>query len=272
MKCIISNAIKGIVILTVFATLAATASAQFTINIPKIPKIKKTQPKQEQPITTEQGTPTNVRTTAESDPGPTAKAKVPCTGDPVLGVHLEDLRKTRAEAESFTPARDYYVSTLSDRKNIYLRAAISPSERKEWLGRWPADFVNCITPELDGLAEVAKKTLPNYKLTGYNVRSAADEKIVRSGVTDLSQATVYKVAMYSASWKIEKDNYNFPTARYKHGAIWAKYTTTDDGFCRIIYVNVVQDYAGGGTYGDSYANFIRSEPAGCPADKLKATH
>lgn len=268
MKNIILNVIKGIGVLAVFATLSAPASAQFTINIPKIPKIKKTQPKQEQPVTTtEQSRPTNIETSAQSDPEPTPKAKVPCKGDAVLDVHMEDLEKTRAEAESFTPARDYYVSTLSDSKNIYLRAAISPAERKAWLGSWSADFVNCITPALDNLAAVAKKTLPNYKLTGYNVRNAADERVVRSGVTDLSQATVYKVAMYSPSWKIAKDNYNFPTARFKHGAIWAKYPTSDDGFCRIIYVNVVQDYAGGGTYGDSYANFIRSEPAGCPAGK-----
>jgi hypothetical protein len=29
------------------------------------------------------------------------------------------------------------------------------------------------------------------------------------------------------------------------------------------YVNIVQDYAGGSSYGDSTANFIKSEPAGC---------
>jgi hypothetical protein len=49
--------------------------------------------------------------------------------------------------------------------------------------------------------------------------------------------------------------------------VWARYPSRDDGFCRLIFVNIVQDYAGGGTYGDSYGNFIKSEYAGCPAGK-----
>lgn len=268
MKTIQSNILKGISILALLGMFAAAASAQFTINIPKIPKIKKPQPKQEQPApTTEQTRPTTTEVSTQTAAEPAEQPKEPCKGDAVLNVHLEDLEKTRKEAESFTPARDYYVSTLSDRRNIYLNAAISPSKRKDWLGDWPKDFVDCMNPALDGLAEVAKRTLPNYKLTGYNVKNPAEEKILRSGVTDISEATVFKVGLLSAAWKIAKDDYNFPTARYKHGALWAKYPKLDDGYCRIIYVNIVQDYAGGGTYGDSYANFIRSEPAGCPAGK-----
>ena len=45
---------------------------------------------------------------------------------------------------------------------------------------------------------------------------------------------------------------------------WVKSATLDDGFCRIVYVNIVQDYAGGSSYADSTANYINMEPAGCP--------
>jgi hypothetical protein len=38
----------------------------------------------------------------------------------------------------------------------------------------------------------------------------------------------------------------------------------DDGYCRIAYVNIIQDYSGGGSYGESRPNYIRAEPAGCP--------
>ena len=36
------------------------------------------------------------------------------------------------------------------------------------------------------------------------------------------------------------------------------------GEFEIVYVNVVQEYTGGGTYGPSKGRFIKSEPAGCP--------
>jgi hypothetical protein len=186
----------------------------------------------------------------------------------VLDVHLGDLATTKKQAAEYTPGlRDYYVQDFNDRQNIYLKASLSKSRRQEWLGSWPADFVNCMNPALDDLAAVARKTLPTYTLTGYNVHNPVEEKILRSAVNDISQATVFKTGLLSPTWKIAKDDYNFPTSRFKYGAIWAKYPNLDDGFCRIIYVNLVQDYAGGGTYGDSYGNFIKSEFAGCPPGK-----
>ena len=44
-------------------------------------------------------------------------------------------------------------------------------------------------------------------------------------------------------------------------------TMTDDGYCRIIYVNIVQDYIDKGAYGASYAVFVKVEPAGCTTGK-----
>jgi hypothetical protein len=70
--------------------------------------------------------------------------------------------------------------------------------------------------------------------------------------------------MDAATWNIEKRSNGLPNARYKHGMIYARYPSLDDGYCRIIHVNIVQDYAGGGTYADSKARFIKSEFAGCP--------
>ena len=189
-----------------------------------------------------------------------------CNSDAVTRVHLEDLAKTRNEAENFRQgSRDYYVSELSDRKNIYLEAALSPSKRKEWLGPAGEDFVKCLEPALDGLAAVARKTLPGYTgPQGYTLGTPAEKKALLSAINDLAQAKVLKVGIDEASWLIDKNSLGIPTARYKHGVIWAHYPNTDDGFCRILWVNIKQDYAGGGTYGASYGYFVSRSFAGCP--------
>jgi hypothetical protein len=192
-----------------------------------------------------------------------------CRSDPVTEVHLTDLEKTRKEAEEFRPGlRDYYVSELNDRKNIYLEAALSPSRRKEWLGRADEDFVKCMEPALDGLAAVARKTLPGYTgPAGYTLGTPAEKKALLSAINDIGQARVLKVGIKQPNWLIAKNSFDLPTARYKHGVIWAQYPNSDDGFCRIFWVNIKQDYAGGGTYGASYGYFVSRAFAGCPAGR-----
>ena len=210
---------------------------------------------------------------AEAEPEYKALVATPvvkdCSSDPVTNVHLADLEKTRKEAEEFRPGlRDYYVSTLSDRKNRYLEAALSPSERKEWLGGSPEDFVKCLNPALDGLAAAARKTLPGYTgPAGYTLGTPAEKKALLSAIDDIAQAKVLKVGIKEANWLIDKNSLGIPTARYKHGVIWAQYPNRDDGFCRIFWVNIKQDYAGGGTYGASYGYFVSRAFAGCPAGK-----
>jgi hypothetical protein len=147
---------------------------------------------------------------------------------------------------------------------MYLKAALSPSRRSEWFKNL-GDLADCVTPALDNLAGVARKTLPLYQAPAYNIHNPAEERLLLAAVKDIGEAKVFKTGMLSASWRIAKDDYNFPTSRYKYGMIWARYPNRDDGFCRLIFVNIVQDYSGGGTYGDSYGNFIKSEYAGCPA-------
>ena len=192
-----------------------------------------------------------------------------CKSDAVTSVHLGDLEKTRKEAEEFRPGvRGYYVSELNDRKNIYLEAALSPTRRKEWLGGAPEDFVKCMEPALDGLAAVARKTLPGYTgPQGYTLGTPAEKKALLSAINDIAQAKVLKVGIDEANWLIDKNSLGIPTARYKHGVIWAQYPNSDDGFCRIFWVNIKQDYAGGGTYGASYGYYVSRAFAGCPAGK-----
>jgi hypothetical protein len=260
--------LAGMLVLIALLVLANTVTAQFTITIPKIPKIKKTQPQPSQtpePSTDLPSTPTSPSTPET----PATPARNDCS-DSFTEVHNEGMRKTLKEAEEYTPTlRNYYVEDFSDNRNEYLRAAISPSERKEWLTSHnikPEDYP-CFVPLFDQIAAAAKKTLPTYQPKGYILGTPAEFKLMRDKVDDLADATVLKIGIKSPSWLIEKDNYNFPTSRYKYGMIWVRNPKLDDGYCRIVFVNIIQDYAGGGTYGDSYGSFIKSEPAGCQAGK-----
>ena len=258
--------LAGVFALVTVFILANAANAQFTITIPKIPKIKKTQPQPSQTPETSAESP-STPASPETPETPATPAKNDCS-DPFTEVHNESMRKTLKEAEEYTPTlRNYYVQDFNDNRNEYLWAAISPGRRKEWLTdhNIKTEDYRCFVPLFDQIAAAAKKTLPAYQPKGYTLGTPAEFKLIRDQVNDLSEGTVIKVGVKSPNWIIEKDNYNFPTARFKYGMVWARYPKKDDGYCRIIFVNIVQDYAGGGTYGASYGNFIKSEPAGCPA-------
>jgi hypothetical protein len=239
-----------------------SADAQFPML--KLPKIKKP--------ATEPTAPTSETQTAAPRASQAASTSTPanggCKDDAAVGIHLGNIETTRKEAADYRPgARAYYVEDFNDNENIYLKAALSPKERNEWLKDWPTDDVKCLTPALDELAEVARKTLPSYSGPPYNFHNPAEEKLLLTDIDDISEAKVLRAGFKEASWLIAKDRYDFPTSRFKHGIVYARYPNVDDGFCRVLYVNIVQDYAGGGTYADSHASYISTEFAGCPAGK-----
>jgi hypothetical protein len=189
-----------------------------------------------------------------------------CKDNAVFEVHNENVEITKKQAAEYRPGlRDYYVQDFNDAENVYLKAAISKRRRDEWLARWQDRSIpKCMVPVLDELAVIAKKTLPSYRPTGFTVRNAVDEKVLRDGVNDIANATVLGGGFRPGPWKIETRGNGIPRARYKHGMLYLKYSTTDDGFCRMVHVNLVQDYSGGGTYGGSRPLFIKTEPVGCP--------
>ena len=124
------------------------------------------------------------------------------------------------------------------------------------------------TDGADGLAAVARKTLPGYTgPQGYTFGTPAEKSALLSAINDIRQAKVLKVGIKQTNWLIDKNSLGIPTARYKHGVIWAQYPNRDDGFCRILWVNIKQDYAGGGTYSASYGYFVSRAFAGCPAGR-----
>lgn len=182
--------------------------------------------------------------------------------------HYGDAYKTLQEVEAFRPGKsDYYVRELSDRRNEYLLAGISPHFRKDWFAshKIAEKDHHCMSGIFDAIGAAAKLTLPNYQPRGYTHHESGEDDLIKNAIKDeVPDAEFIDVGVSSPSWKIEKHGNGVPSSRYKYGMAWVKSATFDDGFCRIAYVNIVQDYAGGSSYGDSVANSISMEPAGCP--------
>ena len=189
-----------------------------------------------------------------------------CSDNPVFQIHNENVDVTKKQAAEYKPGlRNFYVRDFNDNQNIYLKAAISANQRREWFSIWKDPSVpKCLAPVLDELAAIARKTLPSYRPTGFNVRNAAEEALLRNAVTNIADLKVIAGGFTSNNWQIEHRGNGIPRLRYRNGMLYVKNPKHDDGFCRIVHVNLVQDYSGGGTYGATRPAFIKSEPAGCP--------
>lgn len=207
----------------------------------------------------------------EVDDSPVVKSEISShppkgCGGGFYGVHYGDAYKTLREAEDYKAGkRDYYVRELSDRRNEYLWAAISPTFRAEWFSshKIAEKDQHCMSGIFDELGAAAKRTLPKYQPRGYVHHQDDDDDLITAAIKqELPDAEILKVGVSSPTWNIDKRSNGIPDSRYKYGMAWVK-PKSDDGFCRIAYINIVQDYAGGESYAESVANYISMEPAGC---------
>ncbi|MEP7075373.1 MAG: hypothetical protein ABI878_06150 [Acidobacteriota bacterium] len=265
---------------TLMLVLATASFGQFTITIPKIPKIKKpttdTQNQNQNNTNNNNNNSNNndQQNTSNNNNNQTSNAKSGGCDQYsfVYGVFVDDIKKKQEEASSYTGPQDkiYYVAETQD---DYIRLAVSKSRRDKWFAdkkmtEYRQDTAcNKLDPALDDLAAAVAKTIHLYvpEAGKFAARNPAEEALMKKQVTDLGNDKIFKIGLASANWNIGKDDYNFPINRYKYGMIYLKPTGTDDPYCRMIFVNVIQDYAGGGTYGATYGRFIKSEIAGCPA-------
>jgi hypothetical protein len=252
---------------------AQSLSAQITITIPKLPKIKKDKPQPTPQPTPEQSTNTDRNQTNNQsednradDSSDTKKEQGECETNPVARLVVDELTKMREDIDGFTPDRGWFYNVIPTYK--YLLMSVSPAARKKWQEDFK-EIGNCpkIVAGLDKLGISAAKKLP-LRLpdkSNYPVHNLAEEKLMKSKINDLVNHKIHYIGIKQANWLIEKNDYGIPTARYKHGMVWVRYTPNDHPYCRAYYINIIQDYAGGGTYGASYANFIDESLVGCPA-------
>jgi hypothetical protein len=255
----------------VFICLSGTAQAQFTINIPNFPKIKKEPkptpaPPQEAPPQEETRNTSNTNSSQSNNDTP-APAKANCEDDAVYGVWREDIQKTADDAKSWSPgARDYFVRDFNDNHNKYLKMALSQSYRDDEMESWKDSAIaGCLNARLDELNAVASKSILTYTPAGYTLGTPADKAALRAALTDISKAQVFQVGVKDMNWRIVSNSLGIPEGRKKLGKLWVKYP--GDKYCKIVWANVWQQYAGGGTYNSSTGDFIAWEFAGCPAGK-----
>ena len=266
-------------ILTAFSL--QTASAQITINIPEIPRIRKPkreQPKQPDPPRPEQPTatttddgPTNQPTTSETrESQPTSKPADKYADNVAVNFHIEEIQKREKEVNEYNPADDAYMVSASNED--YLLFAVSPRAREKWMKGFGILDIretpnNRVDAALDALAAAAAKKLPIYlpNAANFAFRNPLEEKMMKGKLDNLATLKIHKIGLAHGTWQISKNDFGLPTARYKRGYIWVRDTADDHPYCRLYQVNIIQDYAGGGTYGASYARFLDNTLFGCPA-------
>jgi hypothetical protein len=270
-----------IALLTVFALGLQAALAQLPINIPKIPKIKKDKqekPKQETPTTPEKESPandTNQSNENKSDDNrntenETKKSEQDLPDSPAYRMWFDELQEALKEAEAYTPNSDRAIYTYSGKYDWGL-LAVSASARNEWfedIAEWrKANPRNKFDAAFDKLAALLAKHMPANKgaLANYKFRNPADEKILKTAFEDITRYQFYSYGIKQSNWLIEKNDIGIPVARYKHAVFYLKDKKGDHPYCYLTYVNIIQDYSGGGTYAASRARFIEDQLVGCPA-------
>ena len=184
-----------------------------------------------------------------------------------LTFFLEKIAKAQQAADEYTPETRSYL--VGSGEYEWLERAVSPKAREEWSKKWltKPNEQKKFNEVLDALAATAAKKLPLCQTNpkAYNFRNPSGETMMKAKLGSLSKLKIHKIGFKEAAWLIDKNSLGIPTARYKHGMLWVRDSTDDHPYCKVLYINIIQDYAGGGTYGASYAKFIGSELAGCPA-------
>ncbi len=273
-----NNSILMFAFLIVFAFAADMASAQITINIPKIPKIpkiKKNKPQQPQPesSTTTDKSQSNDNQSGDnqtSEDSNTEKEPDKCETDGWLRLVVDEVTKMQKDIDTYTPdsGRLYYGSPTYD----YLLISVSRAAKQQWQKDFKQNEVmNCpkMVSAFEKLSVSAAKKQPLVMpdKSVYPIQNPALEKMMKSKIDGLASHKILHTGIKQANWLIDKNDIGISTARYKHGRVWVRYVPDDHPYCRVYYINIIQDYAGGGTYGASYAKFVDEGLVGCPAGK-----
>ena len=241
--------------LTIVFAHGSTASAQFSIKIPKLPKMEK--PKTEQPK------PYADRSTSAPQEEPYKRV------DARIRLFRDEVKEVRRSAED----ADSVLELIIAQKQEWVLRAISPKEREEFFTKWgelmsPEDK-QFFTTELDGISAAITQKIsqkkPNPSL--FTLHNPADEKMMRGELASTPGLIIHKIGMSRTTWAIGKNEWGLIINRYKQGTAWVRNPASDDPFCRLYDVNIIQDYAGGGTYGASYASSVGVSYAPCPAEK-----
>lgn len=190
-----------------------------------------------------------------------------------VAMYQEDI----AKAKAFNVGSDLKVS------NEMIGNAASKNLREEWnkkfeiffqdyaafaklVGKNPNIAKDTLTLLLDNLAFELKTSLPKKKPEDYifKFRDAGLEAKMKAYLKNASNLTVYKIGLTHDIWQIIKNDAGIPEYKYKYAAMYVKNPSWDHSYCKVLYFTMKQDYAGGGTYGETHVGWYSEEFFGCP--------
>lgn len=183
-----------------------------------------------------------------------------------LKAHRDGIKKAQKLVDEYDPATATTMGTYSE----YALYAVSPKARTKWLTDASAlEFKEPVDTMLAPLAAALAKKLPTYlpSLAAYKIRNPAEEALMKRVLTNPARYKVFYSGLEQAAWLIDKNALGIPRARYKRGLLYLRDTQADHPYCYATYVNVIQDYSGGGTYAASRAKLVQDDIVGCPAGK-----
>jgi hypothetical protein len=178
----------------------------------------------------------------------------------------EEINKKKQEVENFDPAtsskfvergfKDWVLFSVSRRARdeYYKQDQFAPGQQA------------ILNPVLDGLGEAVTRKLSAYKPNPryFAFHNPADEKLMLGQLRVSPTRKIFQAGLSQANWEIYKDSFGLPSYRFKRGYILAKDSADDHPFCKLYYISIVQDYAGGGRYAASAAKYEETNLVGCP--------
>jgi len=249
------NAISTIIFFAVAITFGiSSVDAQITIKLPNIKKTIK-------PVVQTDATTTTVENATNTTIGRT-------TGNSStnwwVDYQIGEITKYKERLDTWNPANQVFPNPNSN--DDYIGLALSKKDRTTWLQDKKVAPDARLDAILDELKASLYKRLPEYTINtkSFINRNAAEEKLMLAEMSDVPGMKVFKIGFNQANWVIDKNDMGIPKARYKHGLIYGRNPASEDPFCRVWYINVVQEYAGGGTYGATEARYIQKELIACP--------
>jgi hypothetical protein len=239
-------------------SVVSGVSAQITINLPGIKKIKK-------PVIIADTTVTDNTVTTNTTNTNTTNTATGNSTNWWVDYQIDKIKEYKQQVEGWRPDSESFPRPNSS--DDYVSLALSKQERASWLRDKKVQPDAKLDASLDDLKASLNRRLAENKINpkSFTNRNAAEEKLMLAQMTGVPGIKVFKIGLNQPTWLIETNEWGIPKARYKHGMIYGRNPASEDQFCRIWYVNLVQEYSGGGTYGATQARYIEKEFIACPA-------
>ena len=249
-------------LIAVGAVAASGVSAQITFSIPGLKKIIK------KPAMT------NVETTTQVNDDPATRTNPTTVHGNAMGstswwvdYQIEAITKYEQQVDQWD--RESQVFPKPTSSDDYIGLAFSKKERASWLRDKKVGADARLEAALDELKASLTHRMPEYTMNpkSFTHRNAAEENLMLAQMSDVPGMKVFKIGFNQPTWLIDRNEWGIPKARYKHGMIYGRSPASEDRFCRVWYINVVQQYNGAGTYGPTEARYIEREFIACPEEQ-----